>query len=119
MNILVIAPHPDDESIGVGGLIMSYPRQCTVIVMTDGGAAIPSVNPKTMKHIRKREFEEAMNYAGIETTSTFQNNAAYLAGWLKALKDDKRLLISAAGKAEQAVRYILGEKEDDDDDEAT
>ena len=50
-----------------------------------------------------------MNYAGIETPSTFQNNAAYLAGWLKALKDDKRLLISAAGKAEQAVRYILGE----------
>lgn len=50
-----------------------------------------------------------LNYTGIETPSSFQNNAAYIAGWLKALKDDKRLIISAAGKAEQAVRYILGE----------
>ena len=50
-----------------------------------------------------------MSFCGIETPSSFQNNAAYIAGWLKALKDDKRLLISAAGKAEQAVRYILGE----------
>ena len=53
-----------------------------------------------------------MNCAGIETPSSFQNNAAYLAGWLKALKDDKRLLISAAGKAEQAVKYILGETDE-------
>ena len=58
-----------------------------------------------------------MNYAGIETTSSFQNNAAYLAGWLKALKDDKRLIISAAGKAEQAVKYILGEEGGEDNDE--
>ena len=56
-----------------------------------------------------------MNYAGIETPSSFQNNAAYLAGWLKALKDDKRLIVSAAGKAEQAVKYILGEEDDDDE----
>ena len=53
-----------------------------------------------------------MNYAGIETPSSFQNNAGYLAGWLKALKDDKRLIIGAAGKAEQAVKYILGEAEE-------
>ena len=59
-----------------------------------------------------------MNYAGIETTSSFQNNAAYLAGWLKALKDDKRLIVSAAGRAEQAVRYILGEEEDEKDEDA-
>ena len=57
-----------------------------------------------------------LNYTGIETPGSFQNNAAYIAGWLKALKDDKRLIISAAGKAEQAVKYILGEQEAEDDE---
>ena len=63
-----------------------------------------------------------MSFSGIETPSSFQNSAAYIAGWLKALKDDKRLIISAAGKAEKAVHFILGEtavdagKEEQSDD---
>ena len=57
-----------------------------------------------------------MNYAGIESPSSFQNNAAYIAGWLKALKDDRRLIVSAASKAEKAVKYILGETDDKEDD---
>ena len=41
---------------------------------------------------------------GLETKSSFQNSAAYLNGWLSALKGDKRFIISAAGKAETAVQ---------------
>lgn len=48
-----------------------------------------------------------MNELGIETPDTFRNSAAYIQGWLKALKDDSRLIVSAAGKAEKAVRLIL------------
>ena len=33
----------------------------------------------------------------------------HIQGWLAALKDDKRFIVSAAGKAEKAVRLILGE----------
>ena len=47
---------------------------------------------------------------GLETPSSFSNNAAYIQSWLKALKNDKRLIVSAAGKAEKAVRLILGEE---------
>lgn len=50
-----------------------------------------------------------VNATGLEKPSSFQNSAAYLNGWLSALKNDKRFIISAAGKAEQAVRLILGE----------
>jgi len=47
---------------------------------------------------------------GIETQSTFRNNAAYIQGWLKALKNDKRLLVSASSAADKAVRFIIGEE---------
>lgn len=50
-----------------------------------------------------------MNYTGVETPSTFRNNAAYVQGWLRALKNDRRLIVAASGAAEKAVRYILGE----------
>lgn len=38
------------------------------------------------------------------------NSAAYIAGWLKQLRNDKRLVLSAAGKAQNAVDYILDRK---------
>jgi antirestriction protein ArdC len=37
---------------------------------------------------------------------TIENSAAYLQGWLKVLKDDKTLLIKAAGQAQKAADYI-------------
>lgn len=50
-----------------------------------------------------------MNIIGAETSKTFNNSAAYIQSWLKVLKDDKRFIVSASGKAEKAVKYILGE----------
>jgi antirestriction protein ArdC len=35
------------------------------------------------------------------------NSAAYIAGWLKALKDDVQMVVRAAGKAQKATDYIL------------
>ena len=49
---------------------------------------------------------------GIETPDTFQNSCAYIQSWLKVLKDDKKCIVSAAGKAEKAVEYILGKTEE-------
>ena len=46
--------------------------------------------------------------AGLETEKSFRNSAAYLQNWLRVLKDDKRFIVNAAGKAEKAVDFILG-----------
>ena len=46
--------------------------------------------------------------AGLETSGSFRNSTAYIQNWLKILSDDKRFLVSAAGKAEKAVNLILG-----------
>lgn len=45
---------------------------------------------------------------GLETAQTFRNNTAYIQNWLKALKDDKRMLVGASSAAEKAVSYIFG-----------
>lgn len=50
-----------------------------------------------------------VNHAGLETAKSFRNNAAYVQSWLQVLKNDKRFIVSAAGKADKAVALILGE----------
>lgn len=39
-----------------------------------------------------------------------ENTAAYIASWIKTLKDDNRLFVHAAGKAQHAANWILGNK---------
>lgn len=51
--------------------------------------------------------------SGID--ATFDNSAAYVASWLKRIKDDKKLIIGAAGKAQAAADYILDTKFDNKD----
>lgn len=48
-------------------------------------------------------------YAGIEN-KTIENSAAYLQGWLRELKSDKKLLVMAAAQAQKASDYILNLK---------
>lgn len=43
----------------------------------------------------------------METSDSFRNSAAYIQSWLKVLKNDKRMIISAASRAEKAVKLIL------------
>ncbi|HUY26003.1 MAG TPA: zincin-like metallopeptidase domain-containing protein [Candidatus Binataceae bacterium] len=44
--------------------------------------------------------------AGI-SNAVIANHAAYLAGWLNKLRDDRKLLVHAAAQAQHAVDYIL------------
>ena len=45
--------------------------------------------------------------AGI-SPAVIDNQAAYVAGWLKKLRDDRRLVVHAAAQAQKAADYILG-----------
>lgn len=48
-----------------------------------------------------------MNEMGFETEDSFNNSVAYIQSWLKALRNDKKMIVSAAGKAEKAAKMIL------------
>ena len=47
-----------------------------------------------------------VGHTGIEQV-ILTNNAAYLAGWIKALKGGTKLVIVAAAAAQKATDYIL------------
>ncbi len=63
-RILIIAPHPDDESIGTDGLLSMYPKQCTVVIATDGGNASKSISHSQMSSTRRGELAAALELCG-------------------------------------------------------
>lgn len=61
-RILIVAPHPDDECIGCGGLLCKYKSQCTVWALTDGryGGIYDDEVANAIQ--RKYEFEQEMRF---------------------------------------------------------
>jgi antirestriction protein ArdC len=49
-------------------------------------------------------------HAGI-TPAVIGNQAAYLAGWIKQLREDSRMIVTAAGAGQRATDWILGQRE--------
>ena len=49
-----------------------------------------------------------LNILGIEIPETFKNSTAYIQSWIKALRNDKKMIVMASSKAEKAIAYILG-----------
>ncbi len=45
---------------------------------------------------------------GINSDSLTDNSAAYVASWLKALKNDPKLVVLAGAQAQKAVDHVLG-----------
>lgn len=42
------------------------------------------------------------------------NSAAYIAGWLKRLKGDNKLVVTAAAQAQRAADWIIGDRWEQD-----
>ena len=52
-----------------------------------------------------------LNTLGIETSKSFKNSVAYIQSWIKALKNDNKLIVTASAKAEKAIEFIYHGKE--------
>ena len=62
---LCLAPHPDDETIGMGGTILKYAPQFDVICLTNGCYGIENLSKNKIIETRTQEFISAMNFAGV------------------------------------------------------
>lgn len=47
-------------------------------------------------------------HCGIETDVSLRNSAAYIKSWLNALRNDKRMIVTASGAAAKAFELITG-----------
>ena len=69
--ILIVAPHPDDETLGCGGLIMqavSLGNDVRIAVMTDGARSHPKSRthpPERLRDLRHDETIEAAAVLGV------------------------------------------------------
>ena len=52
--------------------------------------------------------------ANLDDAKTFKNSVAYIQSWMKKLKDDPKMIVWAASRAEKAAKYILGITEETD-----
>ena len=61
-SIAVIAPHPDDECLGVASALLTAPERTDVYVMTDGSRGSKERSIEEEAVVRKRQFEAEMAY---------------------------------------------------------
>ena len=75
----------------------------------DGNVAADFGSERYSKEELTAEFGAAFlcAQAGISNERLEANHAAYIQGWVKALKNDPKMLVSAAQRAQRAADYIL------------
>ena len=72
MNILVIAPHPDDETIGCGGTLCHHADrgdQISVVFLTSGELGLKQLPPEKAWAIRESEARKAANILKLKGIS--------------------------------------------------
>ena len=65
-RIVVVAPHPDDEVLGLGGLLRLH-ANCLLVTVTDGQASHPDstvLSPRQLAATRRGEQDEALARLG-------------------------------------------------------
>lgn len=100
-RVLVLAPHPDDETIGCGGAILLHRRQgdsVKVVFITDGAAGDPRgyYRGRDYRAIRRAEARKAASVLGVSELEFWDyadgslNDSAGLRQRLKGLLESEK-----------------------------
>jgi LmbE family N-acetylglucosaminyl deacetylase len=127
--MLVIAPHPDDETLGAGGLIAAQRSrgiEVTVVAVTDGEMAYGDT--PGLGQLRQKEQENALDILGVQADdivrlrlpdSSVQSSEACLANTLADLVSPDTDIVApwrgdfhpdheACGRVAECVSKIIG-----------
>src|SRR5438093_6042513 len=72
MNVLVVVPHPDDESIGCGGTICLHGARgdrVTAVFLSSGELGLKALPPEDAKRAREDEAKRAAAVLGLASTT--------------------------------------------------
>lgn len=124
--VIVFSPHPDDETIGCGGMIALKRSQgipVKVVFLTDGRYGRPEwIQPEDIINVRQQEAMNALNLLGVEKTEihffglTDCSLAQLNSGKRQQLIDDLIILIKSFEPGEV---YVPHSKDGHPDHEAT
>lgn len=82
-TMLVILPHPDDESFPMGGTLAKYAAnhtRVTLICATRGEAGVEGMAPEEAGKIRERELRRAVSALGLDEVRFLDYRDGTLAG---------------------------------------
>jgi LmbE family N-acetylglucosaminyl deacetylase len=71
-RLVVIAPHPDDETLGAGGTIARFAAEGVEVSVLIVSGHLPPLYPQTAFEITRREAEAAMKLLGVARTEFLQ-----------------------------------------------
>ena len=111
-RIAIIAPHPDDECLGVAAALLKAPERTDVFVLTVGSHGYPGRTIEEEAEVRRRQFEAEMEYVkprswkwiGVEDTKLAEHQDAadeidftvytkIFLPWIESLHPDHRAAV--------------------------
>jgi N-acetylglucosamine malate deacetylase 1 len=81
MNILIFAPHPDDDILGCGGSIVKRIQNgdhVTVVYITSGDAGDQTTPKEELANIREKEALDAATVLGVKDLIFFRQPDGYI-----------------------------------------
>jgi len=96
MNVLVLAPHPDDETIGCGGSVCLHARRgdrVTVVFLTSGELGLKDLPARRARAVREREAQAAAKRLGIARLHFLRHPDWFLGEHITAAARDLRPIL--------------------------
>ncbi|MEE8507785.1 MAG: PIG-L deacetylase family protein [Myxococcota bacterium] len=97
-KVLVVAPHPDDESIGCGGTICLHRRRgdrVHAVFLTSGERGMRGLPEETARSVREAEAQRAAAVLGLERTDFMRLPDLELCEAVEAGAERLRVLLKA------------------------
>lgn len=115
MTVLVIAPHPDDETIGCGGTLSTlsdHGQRVVAVFLTSGELGLRSLDVPEARAVREGEAEKAAVVLGLARTVFLRHPDWGLADHLEQATRSVRDLVEDEAVRQMFVPHTLDEHPD-------